>query len=396
MSTKTDEIKAISDRYLFPTYGRAPLALVRGAGTRVWDADGREYLDFFTSTVVASLGHCHPALVQALEAQARSIFHVSNLHYCEPQAMLAQRLVESSFADRVFFCNSGAEANEAAIKLARKHGHGAGGGRYEIITALGSFHGRTLATIAATGQEKVRVGFEPTQGGFRYVDYGDAAAIAAAVNDTTIAVMVEPVLGEGGVVVPPEGYLRELRSLCDRHGLLLILDEVQTGIGRCGTLFAYQHEDIRPDIITLAKGLGSGFPVGAMLARAPSATAFDTGSHGSTFGGNALAMAVGLAVLETIEKDHLLDHCAAMGERLTVGLRHLAATSNTIKSVRGRGLLVAAVLSEASATHVDRCRELGLIVNSTGGNVLRLAPPLTVSADEIDSALKILAEVFSS
>jgi acetylornithine/N-succinyldiaminopimelate aminotransferase len=283
----TQEIVEMSDKYLFPTYARAPLALVRGEGTRVWDADGREYLDFFSSTVVTSLGHCHPALVAALEKQAHAIFHVSNLHYCEPQALLARRLVESSFADRVFLCNSGAEANEAAIKLARKYGHANGGGRYEIITALGSFHGRTLATIAATGQEKVRVGFEPTQGGFRYVDYGDVAAVERAVTERTIGVMVEPMLGEGGVVVPPEGYLAELRALCDRRELLLILDEVQTGIGRTGTLFAYERDGVRPDIVSLAKGLGSGVPVGAMLAAEPVAASFDAGSHGSTFGGNA-------------------------------------------------------------------------------------------------------------
>ncbi len=388
----TDEIKSISDDCLFPTYARAPLALVRGAGTKVWDADGREYLDFFSSTVVTSLGHAHPALVEAIDQQARAIWHVSNLHYCEPQALLALKLVESSFADRVFLCNSGAEANEAAIKLARKHGHGAGGGRYEIITALGSFHGRTLATIAATGQEKVRVGFEPTQGGFRYVDYGDAGAVEEAVSDETIAVMVEPVLGEGGVVVPPDGYLAALRELCDKRDLLLILDEVQTGIGRCGTMFAYQHDDVRPDVITLAKGLGGGVPVGAMLACQPAAAAFDAGAHGSTFGGNALASAVALAVLDTIEAEDLLAHCRAMSKRLIGGLSDLVGGAK-ITGVRGRGLLVAALLEEASAPIVDACRERGLIVNSTGGNVLRLAPPLNVSAAEIDRAVEILAEV---
>jgi acetylornithine aminotransferase/acetylornithine/N-succinyldiaminopimelate aminotransferase len=387
------EIKAISDRYLFPTYSRAPLAIVRGEGTRVWDADGREYLDFFSSTVVTALGHCHPALVAALEKQARAIFHVSNLHYCEPQALFARRLVESSFADRVFLCNSGAEANEAAIKLARKYGHAQGGGRYEIITALGSFHGRTLATIAATGQEKVRVGFEPTQGGFRYVEFGSASAVESAITERTIGVMVEPVLGEGGVIVPPAGYLADLRALCDRRDLLLILDEVQTGIGRTGTLFGYQHDGIRPDIISLAKGLGSGFPIGAMLAAAPVASAFDAGSHGSTFGGNALACAVASAVLDTIEREDLLANCRNMGERLHGRLHALCGTAPKLESVRGRGLLIAAVLNEPSGPCVDACRELGLIVNSTGGNVMRLAPPLNVRADEIDRAVDILAEV---
>jgi len=387
------EIKAISDQYLFSTYVRAPLAIVRGEGTRVWDADGREYLDFFSSTVVTALGHCHPALVAALEKQAHQIFHVSNLHYCEPQALFARQLVECSFADRVFLCNSGAEANEAAIKLARKYGHSAGGGRYEIITALGSFHGRTLATIAATGQEKVRVGFEPTQGGFRYVEYGSADALEAAITERTIGVMVEPVLGEGGVVVPPAGYLADLRALCDRRDLLLILDEVQTGIGRTGTMFGYQDEGVRPDIITLAKGLGSGFPIGAMLAAEPVAAAFNAGSHGSTFGGNALACAVAGAVLDTIERDGLLANCRAMGERLRDRLQALCGNAPKLAAVRGRGLLIAAVLDEPSAPFVDACREHGLIVNSTGGNVLRLAPPLTVNAEEIDRAVDILAEV---
>lgn len=391
----TQEIKALSDRYLFPTYARAPLALVRGEGARAWDADGREYLDFFSSTVVTSLGHCHPALVAALETQSKAIFQVSNLHYCEPQALLAQRLVESSFADRVFLCNSGAEANEAAIKLARKYGHGPGGGRYEIITVLGSFHGRTLATIAATGQEKVRVGFEPTQDGFRYAEFGDVDAVEAAVSDRTIAVMVEPILGEGGVVVPPPGYLSGLRELCDRRDLLLILDEVQTGIGRTGTLFGYEHEGVRPDIISLAKGLGSGFPIGAMLAAEPVASSFDTGSHGSTFGGNALACAVANAVLDTIERDDLLAHCRAMGERLSGGLNALAAGDYKVTSTRGRGLLWGVVLDEASAPFVDACRDKGLIANSTGGNVMRLAPPLVVQAHEIDRALEILAEVLA-
>ena len=394
----TTEIKEISDKYLFATYVRAPLALVRGEGCRVWDADGREYLDFFSSTVVTSLGHCHPALVAALERQARAIFHVSNLHYCEPQALLARQLVESSFADRVFLCNSGAEANEAAIKLARKYGHGAGGGRYEIITALGSFHGRTLATIAATGQEKVRVGFEPTQEGFRYAEYGDVAAIERALTDRTIAVMVEPMLGEGGVVVPPEGYLAELRALCDQRDLLLILDEVQTGIGRIGTLFGYEcdgGEPVRPDIVTLAKGLGSGMPIGAMLASEPVASSFGPGSHGSTFGGNALACAVASAVLETIERDGLLANCRAMGQRLRDGLAALVGPGSRLIATRGRGLLVAAVLDEASGPYVDACRAKGLIVNSTGGNVLRLAPPLTVGAADIDRGVAILAEVLA-
>lgn len=384
------EIIALADRYLFPTYARAPLALVRGEGTRVWDADGREYLDFFSSTVVTNLGHQHPAVVRAIETQARQILHVSNLHYCEPQARLAERLVQRSFADRVFLCNSGAEANEAAIKLARKVGHARGDGRYEIVTLLNSFHGRTLATIAATGQEKVRVGFEPVQQGFRYAPYEDVAALEAALTPRTVAVMVEPVQGEGGIVAPGPEYFRALRALCDRHGLLLIFDEIQTGMGRTGTLFAYEQLGVEPDIMTLAKGLGAGVPIGAMLAAAPIAGYLDKGSHGSTFGGNALTCAVALAVCEVLEGEGALAHCRAMGERLVAGLQALATRHPAIRAVRGRGLLIGAELDQPGAPIVERCLARGLIINCTANRVLRITPPLTVSAAEVDQALAIL------
>jgi predicted acetylornithine/succinylornithine family transaminase len=384
------EIIALADRYLFPTYARAPLALVRGEGTRVWDADGRAYLDFFSSTVVTNLGHHHPAIVRAITAQAERILHVSNLHYCEPQARLAEKLVKRSFADRVFLCNSGAEANEAAIKLARKHGHAVREGRYEIITAFNSFHGRTLATIAATGQEKMRTGFEPAQQGFRYAPYDDAGAIESALTPRTIAIMVEPIQGEGGITTPQPQYFRDLRALCDQHGLLLIFDEVQTGMGRTGTLFAYERLGVTPDVMTLAKGLGGGVPIGAMLAAAPAAAAFDAGSHGSTFGGNALTCAVALAVMETLEGEGVLANCVAMGERLSAGLRQMAARHPIITDVRGQGLLIGAVLNTPGGPIVDRCRAAGLIINCTANTVLRLTPPLTVSAEEVDEALAIL------
>ncbi|MBX3027627.1 aspartate aminotransferase family protein [bacterium] len=384
------EIIALADRYLFPTYARAPLALVRGEGTRVWDADGREYLDFFSSTVVTNLGHQHPAVVRAIEQQAHQILHVSNLHYCEPQARLAERLVRRSFADRVFLCNSGAEANEAAIKLARKVGHARGDGRYEIITLLNSFHGRTLATIAATGQEKVRVGFEPVQQGFRYAAYDDPAALEAAISPRTIAIMVEPVQGEGGIVAPPPEYFQALRALCDRHGLLLIFDEIQTGMGRCGTFFAYEQLGVTPDIMTLAKGLGAGVPIGAMLAAAPIADILDKGSHGSTFGGNALTCAVALAVCDVLESEGALGNCQAMGERLRAGLAALAGRHPTIRAVRGRGLLLGAELDQPGGPVVARCLARGLIINCTANTVLRITPPLTVSAAEVDAALAIL------
>jgi predicted acetylornithine/succinylornithine family transaminase len=383
------EIIALADRYLVPTYARAPLALVRGDGTRVWDADGREYLDFFSSTVVTNLGHQHPAVVRAIERQAHQILHVSNLHYCEPQARLAERLVQRSFADRVFLCNSGAEANEAAIKLARRVGHARGDGRYEIITLLNSFHGRTLATIAATGQEKVRVGFEPVQHGFRHAA-ADLAAIEAAVSPRTIGIMVEPVQGEGGIMAPPAEYFQALRALCDRLQLLLIFDEIQTGMGRCGTLFAYQQLGVTPDIMTLAKGLGAGVPIGAMLAAAPIAGILDQGSHGSTFGGNALTCAVALAVCDVLESEGVLANCQAMGERLRAGLEALARKHAIIRTVRGRGLLIGAELDQPGGPVVERCLARGLIINCTANSVLRITPPLTVSAAEVDHALAIL------
>ncbi len=390
------EIIALADRYLFPTYVRAPLALVRGEGTRVWDADGRAYLDFFASTVVTNLGHAHPAVLRAIEQQARAILHVSNLHYCEPQAHLAERLVASSFADRVFLCNSGAEANEAAIKLARKYGHAEGGGRYEIVTTFGSFHGRTLATIAATGQEKVRVGFEPLQQGFRYAAYDDVAAIEAALTPRTIAVLVEPVQGEGGIVTPEPAYFQALRALCDRHHLLLMFDEIQTGMGRTGTLYAYEQLGVTPDVMTLAKGLGNGVPIGAMLAAAPVAGVLDAGSHGSTFGGNALTCAVALAVCEVLERDGVLAHAQAMSERLRTGLTALAARHATIQGVRGRGLLLGVLLDQPGAPFVERCRAAGLIINCTANTVLRITPPLTVRPEEIDEALAILDGVLGT
>jgi predicted acetylornithine/succinylornithine family transaminase len=392
----TDEIIELSDRYLFPTYTRTRLALVRGEGSRVWDADGRSYLDFFSSTVVTALGHSHPAIVRAIEEQARRILHVSNLHYSEPQARLAEQLVTTSFADRVFLCNSGAEANEAAIKAARKYGHDKGEGRYEIVTFLGSFHGRTMATIAATGQEKVRVGFEPLTPGFRYAPFDDVTALEEALTPRTIAIMLEPIQGEGGVVVPQQDYLRRVRDLCDRRRLLLILDEVQTGVGRTGTLYGYERAGITPDIMTLAKGLGGGVPIGAMLATAEVAESFGAGTHGSTFGGNALTCAVASAVLHTLRSESVLENCERMGNRLREGLRCLAEKYSIIRDVRGHGLLLGVEVADTGPEIVAQCLAEGLIINCTVGRVLRLTPPLTVTAPEVDEALRILGRVLDS
>jgi len=390
------EIIELSQRHLFQVYARAPIAVVRGEGCHVWDGDGRRYLDFFSSTVVTALGHAHPAITAAIRAQADKILHVSNLHYSEPSALLAQRLCSHSFADRVFLCNSGAEANEAAIKLARKYGHEKGDGRYEIVTATGSFHGRTLATIVATGQEKVRVGFQPLPEGFRYAAFNDIPALEESISERTIAVMLEPIQGESGVIVPADDYLRRVRDLCDRHGLLLILDEIQTGMGRAGSFFFHEQAGIKPDIATLAKGLGGGVPIGAMLATESVASAFKLGSHGSTFGGNALACAVGVAVADVLLQGAVLENCVAMGKHFRQGLARLGESTGAVRQVRGPGLLVGAELTVPAAAIVDRCREAGLLINATGEKVLRFTPPLIVTRGEVDEALRIIGEALAA
>src|SRR5439155_4609309 len=328
------------DRTQVGVYARYPVAFVRGQGARLWDADGKSYLDFFTGLAVANLGHAHPRVVAAIREQSEKLLHASNVYYNEPAARLGVALTESSFADRVFFCNSGAEANEAAIKLARCYGARQRGGRYEILTTYGSFHGRTIATISATAQEKYQSGFQPLLQGFRYVPFGDVEAMAQAVREETVAILVEPIQGEGGVNVPPDGYLRRLRDLCDHKGLLLLLDEVQVGMGRTGTLFAHEQDGIRPDVVTLAKALGGGVPIGAMLTIEEIARTLDIGAHGSTFGGNPIACAAGVAVLETIAAERLLDNCRAIGARLRERLAGLAAELPMIRQVRGRGLII--------------------------------------------------------
>jgi acetylornithine/N-succinyldiaminopimelate aminotransferase len=390
------DIIARNNRYLFPVYPRAPLALVRGQGCRVWDADGREYLDFFSSTVVTALGHAHPRVTAAICEQANKILHVSNLHHSAPQGELAELLCTHSFADRVFLCNSGAEANEAAIKLARRYGSDKGGGRYEIITMLGSFHGRTLATLTATGQEKVRQGFQPLPEGFRYVPFNDLRSLEAARSPQTVAVMLELVQAEGGVIPVDPEYLRALQQWCKAHDLLLIFDEVQTGMGRLGTLFGYELFGVVPDIMTLAKGLGNGVPVGAMLARAEVAESFGLGAHGSTFGGNALACAAAVATVRALLEEGVLENCRQQGAYLRGKLEEVARRCPRVREVRGHGLLVGVELTGPAGPVADACRERGLIVNATAERVVRLAPPLVVSATEIDRAVAVLAEVLQA
>lgn len=389
------DIIDLNTKYLCTTYARFPVAFVRGQGCRLWDADGKSYLDFFASLAVMNLGQCHPAVVQAVQEQMTTLTHISNLHHSLPQARLAELLCTHSFADKIFLCNSGAEANEAAIKLARKFGGDKRDGRYEILTTLGSFHGRTLATISATGQEKVRQGFAPLLEGFRYVPYNDLEATEAAVSDRTVAILIEPIQGEGGVNIPQPGYLTGLRALCDRKGLLLILDEIQVGMGRTGKLFAYEHEGIIPDIITLAKALGGGIPIGAMLARGEVAESFTLGSHGSTFGGNAIACAAGIAVVNTLLQGGVLENCRAMGAYFLERLRALQNKFSFIKEVRGQGLILGAELDREGAAITDACLREGLLINCTVGKVLRFLPPLIVTKAEIDEGFAILEKVLA-
>jgi len=396
--SKSEKIIALSAAAIAPTYKRFPVALVRGEGCRVWDADGREYLDALAGIAVCSLGHCHPAVTQAICEQAGRLVHVSNLYHIEPQARLAEALCRVSFAEKVFFCNSGAEANEAAIKLARRYGHEVLGDQAKrIITMHQSFHGRTMATITATGQEKVKVGYNPLLEGFDYVPFNDLAAVAAAISKKTCAVLVEPIQGEGGVIVPDDGYLEGLRRLCDEHHILLILDEVQTGIGRTGRFFAYQHSAIEPDILTSAKALGNGFPIGALLATDRVIKYFGPGSHASTFGGNPLASAAALAVIVTLEKEGVVDGVEERGRQLENGLAELKSRfPGIVGEIRSRGLMIGADLKVPVGGVVGACLEKGLLVGSAGDNVLRMTPPLVINETEITTVLRLLAEVFEN
>jgi len=379
------------------TYARFPLTLVRGEGARVWDDQGREFLDFISGIAVNTLGHAHPKMTAALTEQAGIMLHCSNLFHIPKQQQLAARLVQLSGLDQVFFCNSGAEANEGAIKLVRKYFHDMNSPRRTIITATQSFHGRLLSTLTATGQDKVKVGFDPLPPGFVHVPLNDIEALRQAINNHTAAVLLEPLQGEGGVNIADASYLQAVRQLCDEHGLLLVLDEVQTGIGRCGTMFAFEQADVVPDILTLAKGLGGGVAIGAMLASETVAASFGPGTHGSTFGGNPLACTAALTVLDVIESDLLLSNVQQRGQQLQQGLRDLAARFAVIRQVRGQGLLIGAELSVVAAPLIAAAREdHGLLILMAGPNVLRFLPPLNVSEKEVDEALMILAAVLAT
>ena len=385
----------LESKYMMTTYKRLPVTFVRGQGGRLWDDAGQEYLDFFGGHVVVSLGHCHPEVVAALTEQAGTLMHYSNIVYTTPQIELARLLVENSCLDRAFFCNSGAEANEAAIKLARKWAKEHRDGAYEVICAENAFHGRTLATVTASGTERYKAPFTPLPIGFVHVPFNDAEAIRRATTEAACAVLLEPIQGEGGIVVPDDDYLRQVRAWCDKQNLLLILDEVQTGIGRTGALFAYQHYGIEPDIITLAKGLGSGFPIGAVLAKEHCAV-FVPGDHGTTYGGNPLATRVAHTVVKYIVDNDLSAQVAAKGNRLGRKLLQFEDRFDFVKAVRGKGLLWAVEFNQEMAEEVTlACLKERLVVNNVRPNTLRLSPALIISEEELDEGLAKLDKVFA-
>jgi acetylornithine/N-succinyldiaminopimelate aminotransferase len=389
MDTKT--LMEWSAKYHTPNYGRTPICLVRGDGLRVWDTDGREYLDFTSGIAVTALGHCHPRVTGAIQEAAATLLHVSNIFHTAPQVHLAKLLCEHSFADRVFFGNSGAEANEAAIKLVRKYAKERfASDRFEIIATRNSFHGRTLATVSATGQEKYQHGFEPLLPGFKHVPYNDLRAVERAMDSHTAAVLVEPIQGEGGVYVPDDDYLPGLRKLCDETGALLVLDEIQTGMGRTGRLWAYEHWGVEPDVMTLAKALANGVPIGAMLAREDVATALTPGTHGSTFGGTPFVSSVALATLTTMIEEKIPERAAGTGRHVMQSLGRLRTRHPAICDIRGRGLLIGIELDRVAAPVVDACRDAGLLVLTAGERVVRLAPALIASEADCDRALEIL------
>ena len=394
-----EEARELERSYLLNLYSpiRMPMVIARGQGALLWDTDGKEYLDFVSGgRAVTGLGHCHPKVVAAIREQARQLIHVSNDFYTEPQLRLAQRL-SALLGGRCFFCNSGAETIEAAIKLARKHAFkNAGADKHEIVTALKSFHGRTMGALAATGQPKYHQGFQPLPGGFSHVPFNDVAALRAAVTSRTAAVMLEPILGESGVYPATPEYLTAARELCNSHGAVLIFDEVQTGIGRTGKMLACQHYDVEPDIITLAKGLGAGIPIGAMLAREPVASSFEPGDHASTFGGSPLPAAAALAVLDAIEEEDLLENATRLGCRLAEGLHALQQKTPLVEAIRAHGMMLAVDFTQPVAADVKaECIARGLLLITVGDNMLRLLPPLILSEEEADRGLQILGKVLA-
>ena len=378
--------------FIMPTYTKVPLVFVKGKGSRLWDIHNKVYLDLFPGWGVGNLGHCHPKVMQAVRDQVSKLIFIPNNYYHIPQAKLAKELVYWTYPAKVFFCNSGAEANEGAIKLSRKFGQG----RYEIITFENSFHGRTLATLTATGQKKYQEGFAQLVEGFKTVKFNDINAVKSAITDKTVAIMLELIQGEGGVNVADKSFVQELRKICDERKMLLIVDEVQTGIGRTGKLFCYQHYGITPDIMTLAKALGGGLPIGMMVVRKEIADTLQPGMHASTFGGGAVICKAALAVLTSIQKEKLLANAVKMGEYLFSKLFELKNKYPVIKEVRGIGLMVGVELNLPGKVIVEKCLEKGLLINCTHDTVLRLMPALNITKKEVDKAIKILDEVMKS
>lgn len=386
-----------AEQVLATTYSRQSVVFEKGSGTTLWDTEGRTYTDFLAGIAVCNLGHAHPAVQAALAEQAGKLLHVSNLFYTRPQVELGQWLVRHSFADRVFFCNSGAEANEAAIKLARKYFHDRGEvGRFRIVAMEQSFHGRTMGTLSATGQKKIRQGFEPLLEGFSFVPFNDPDALRTELDETVCAVLLEPIQGEGGIVCPDRDYLPAVRRMCDETGTLMILDEIQTGMGRTGRLFAHAHAGVTPDVMTLAKALGNGLPIGAMLARDAVAKAFGPGAHATTFGGTPIVTAGALAVVQTLTEEGIVERAAQTGAYFKERLEALAARRPSVVEVRGQGLLLGLKLNQDGAPIVNACLERGFVINCVQGNILRFAPPLIISTGEIDALIDCLDTILST
>lgn len=386
-----DTVIQQTEQYYLPVFGRYPLVLDHGKGCKVYDSEGNEYIDFLAGIAVNDLGYAHPVLVKAIADQAGRIMHCSNMYYTEIQAKAVKIIAEVTGMDRVFLSNSGAEANEGALKLARKYGKKAGEGKYRIITAVHSFHGRTMMTLTATGQPKYQHGYEPLPAGYEYVEYGDIADLEAKMSDDVCAVMLEPIQGEGGVHIPSGEYLQKVRELCDRHDALLIFDEVQTGVGRTGKWFGYMQSGVKPDVLTFAKGIGGGFPMGGFAVTERLAHVFAPGDHGSTFGGNPLACAAAYATLTTIKSENLVDKAADKGEYFKAELKKLQAKHpEKVKDVRGCGLILGMELCREGKPVVEYCLKEHVIVNCTAGNVIRLVPPLIVSKEEIDAVVAAL------
>jgi acetylornithine aminotransferase len=390
----TTELMAQADQVMAKTYKRFPVVFVEGSGCFLYDTDGRRYTDFVAGIAVCNLGHSHPRICQALANQANILWHVSNLYYTVPQIELGNWLVEHSFADRVFFCNSGAEANEAAIKLARRYFKERNeANRFRIITMEKSFHGRTMATLSATGQDKIKQGFDPVLEGFDFVPYDDVEMLKKQIGSSTCAVMIEPIQGEGGVRSPDSNYFKAVRKICDDAGVLLILDEIQTGMGRTGKLFAYEHFGIEPDIMTLAKALANGLPVGAMLAKDQFAEAFGPGAHATTFGGTPIVTSAALEVCKVLEDEQLIDQCRNMGAYFKEKLLGLKNRHQIVTDVRGIGLLLGMKLTIEGAPIVSKCMQKGFLINCIQDNILRFVPPLIIKKEDIDALIDCLDEV---